>query len=426
MIETRTLFPFSTLNRKDFNRVSAYDDMEELLDMMRKKRISTAKIVVIDIQGHSKYMIIPREGLQEARDGVSIDGSSIMGLTTVDASDVVAQIDEGSCVCVDDEMILFSTIHHEDGRPFGSDPRGILQSVLDDAASYGSFLIKPELEFFILHDTTPLDTRGYMDGGEGLKIIADTIASTGIPIERYHHENGPGQYEIEPLMAPALQSCDNVILLREVLKQKARHYNVHATFMPKPLAGEAGSGLHFHMLLEANGENLFNSLSSYALYFIGGLLTHAQGITAITNPTINSYKRLVPHFEAPIHISWGQGNRSALIRIPLGGKTRIEYRSADPLCNPYLALALILAAGCEGIQKKIEPPAEVTEDVFTSQPGYETLPTTLQEALEALQKDPLIRKIMGEHLLEEFIALKREEINAYNRQITSWEYDTYL
>ena len=155
-------------------------------------------------------------------------------------------------------------------------------------------------------------------------------------------------------------------------------------------------------------------------------MAHARGITAITNPSINSYKRLIPHFEAPVYISWGRSNRSALIRIPLGGKTRIEYRSPDPLCNPYLALALILAAGVEGMRKKKEPPPEVTEDIFTSQNSYETLPTSLSEALDTLNEDPLVRKVMGEHLVEEFIALKKEEINTYSHQITAWEYDHYL
>jgi glutamine synthetase len=196
--------------------------------------------------------------------------------------------------------------------------------------------------------------------------------------------------------------------------------------MPKPLEGEAGSGMHFHILLERDGKNLFESLSQDALHFIGGLMAHARGITAVTNPTVNSYKRLVPHYEAPVHISWGRGNRSALIRIPLGGKTRIEYRSPDPLCNPYLALALILAAGLEGMKNRIEPPPEVTGDVFTSPSSHETLPTTLQEALEELETDTLARQVMGDHLVKEFIALKKEEIQAYSRQITQWEYKKYL
>lgn len=400
--------------------------MEELLDMMRKNRISRAKILIIDIEGNAKFMIIPHEGLKEAGETISIDGSSISGLTTVDTSDVVARIDTESAVYVDDELILFSTIEHEDGHPLEGDPRGILNAVLADAESYGYFFIKPELEFFILQNGKPLDSKGYMDTGEGLQIISDTISSTGVPVERYHHENGPGQYEIEPLMAPAVQSCDNIVLLREVLREKARDRQKTVTFMPKPLEGKAGSGMHFHILLEKKGENCFQSLSQNALYFIGGLMAHARGITAITNPSINSYKRLIPHFEAPVYISWGRSNRSALIRIPLGGKTRIEYRSPDPLCNPYLALALILAAGVEGMRKKKEPPPEVTEDIFTSQNSYETLPTSLSEALDTLNEDPLVRKVMGEHLVEEFIALKKEEINTYSHQITAWEYDHYL
>ena len=400
--------------------------MEELIDMMRKKGISHVKVLAIDVEGNSKFMIIPCQGLKEAGKGIGIDGSSIVGLTTVDTSDMIARIDQESAVCVDCDMILFSSIEYEDGRPFEGDPRGILRSVLQDASSYGSFFIKPELEFFIFQDGKPLDSQGYMDPGEGLKIIADTLKSTGLPVERYHHENGPGQYEIEPLMAPALQSCDSLIVLRDTLRYKSHHHEGRATFMPKPLEGEAGSGLHFHILLEKDGKNLFESLSPHALHFIGGLMSHARGITAVTNPTINSYKRLVPHYEAPVHISWGRGNRSALIRIPLGGKTRIEYRSPDPLCNPYLALALILAAGLDGMKNRIEPPPEVTGDIFTSSSPYETLPTTLQEALEELEADSLVRKVMGDHLVKEFIKLKKKEIEVYNSQITRWEYEKYF
>ncbi|MBU7047195.1 MAG: type I glutamate--ammonia ligase, partial [Theionarchaea archaeon] len=219
---------------------------------------------------------------------------------------------------------------------------------------------------------------------------------------------------------------DNIILLKEALRKKAHSHGLTATFMPKPLKGVAGSGMHVHILLEKNGENLFEGFSEKALYFVGGLLSHARGITAVCNPIINSYKRLVPHYEAPVYITWGKGNRSTLVRIPLGGKTRIEYRAPDPSCNPYLALALILGAGLDGIEKKIEPPESVEGNVFESHTHAGILPSSLKEAITELERDDLVRRILGEHIVREFIAMKLEEIFNYDTHISQWEFDHYL
>ena len=397
--------------------------MKQLLDTMKEKGIAQVKLLVIDINGHPKFMIIPRDQLEKAVNGVGIDGSSIPGFTTVNNSDLIAKPDLESVVFLEDEAAIFCDVEYEDGQLFEGDPRRILKNVLKK----GKFLVKPELEFFFLRKGVPLDTYGYMEPGEGLNIVEDAIYSVDTDIERIHHENGAGQYEIEPVMAPALKACDNVIILKDVLKQKARLNQVTATFMPKPFLNEAGNGMHLHMVLEKNGENLFDGFTEFALHFIGGLLSHAKGITAICNPIINSYKRLVPHFEAPVYITWGRGNRSALVRIPRGGASRIEYRAPDPSCNPYLALAVIVGAGLDGIEKKIEPPEEITENIFESKKTtFDILPSTLGEALLELEKDELVKEILGKYMVEEFIKLKKEEIQTYNTHISQWELDHYM
>lgn len=392
------------------------------MDVMEEKKIAQIKLFVIDIEGHPKFMIIPRRYLEEAVDGIGIDGSSISGFTTVDKSDLIAKPDIESAVFLENEVIIFCDVYDRKGNLFEGEPRSILKQVLQK----NTFLVKPELEFFLLNKGSPADREGYMDAAEGLTLITDVVNSTDIQVERIHHENGPGQYEIEPLMAPALRVCDNIILLKEALKQKARSHGLTATFMPKPLKGVAGSGMHVHVVLEKNGENLFEGFSETAFYFVGGLLSHARGITALCNPTINSYKRLVPHYEAPVYIAWGRGNRSTLVRIPLGGKTRIEYRAPDPSCNPYLALALILGAGLDGIEKKIEPPEEVDGNVFESHAHAGILPSSLKDAINEMEGDDLVTRILGEHAVREFIKLKKEEIFDYDTHISPWEFNHYL
>ncbi len=392
------------------------------MDVMEEKKIAQIRLFVVDIEGHPKFMIIPRGHLEEAVDGIGIDGSSIPGFTTVDKSDLIAKPDIESAVFLENEVIIFCDVYDRKGNLFEGEPRSILKQVLQK----NTFLVKPELEFYLLNRECPADREGYMDDAEGLTLITNVCNSTDILVERVHHENGPGQYEIEPLMAPALKACDNTILLKEALRKKAHSHGLTATFMPKPLKGVAGSGMHVHILLEKNGENLFEGFSEKALYFVGGLLSHARGITALCNPIINSYKRLVPHYEAPVYITWGKGNRSTLVRIPLGGKTRIEYRAPDPSCNPYLALALILGAGLDGIEKKIEPPEEADRNVFESHAHAGILPSSLKEAITELERDDLVRRILGEHIVREFIAMKKEEIFNYDTHISQWEFDRYL
>jgi glutamine synthetase len=401
--------------------------MNQLLSTMEKKGITTVRLIITDITGHPKSMIIPRKSLEEACSGIGIDGSSILGFTTVDESDLIAVPDAESAVFSQNEVILFCDVYeNENNTPFEGDPRYILKKILKK----NTFLVKPELEFFFLDGETltptPIDSHGYMDEGTGLTIIKDVISSLDIAVERFHHENGPGQYEIEPVIAPALKACDTIILLKEQLKKHAAKYGIICTFMPKPLFHEAGSGMHFHILWEESGKNIFEGLTETAQYFIGGLLTHAKGITPVCNPIINSYKRLVPNYEAPVIIAWGKGNRSTLVRIPGSGKTRIEFRSPDGSCNPYLALACIIAAGLDGVTKKIKPPPEVTENIFKTGSNAQTLPVTLKEALSELENDPLVLDVLGEHTLNQFVSIKKAEISEYGTHISQWEIDHYL
>ncbi len=399
--------------------------MKKLLSAMEERGIVRVRLLVVDIHGHPRFMIIPWDYLEEAEAGIGIDGSSIPGFTTVDRSDLIAKPDLESVVFLKNEVALFCDVMYGDGQLFGGDPRGILKKVIKRGSKIGEFSSKPELEFYLLRGRNPLDEGGYMDSGAGLAIVREAVRELQVRIERIHHENGPGQYEIEPLTAPALKACDTIILLKEVLRKRAQKRQATATFMPKPLMGKAGSGMHFHILLEKNGENLFENPETTS-HFIGGLLSHAKGISAICSPTINSYKRLVPHFEAPVHITWGRGNRSVLVRIPHGGKLRIEYRAPDPSCNPYLALALIIGAGLEGIDKRIQPPKEVVENVFESEGRMETLPISLKDALEEFEKDGLATEILGDHVAKEFVRLKKEEILSYTTHVSHWELDHYL
>ncbi|MGD2248118.1 MAG: glutamine synthetase family protein [Candidatus Methanofastidiosia archaeon] len=403
--------------------------MNQLLSTMEKKGITTVRLIITDITGNPKSMIIPRKSFEYARSGIGIDGSSIPGFTTVDKSDLIAVPDVESAVFSQNEVILFCDIYETKNKiPFKGDPRYILKNIVGK----NTFLVKPELEFFLLDgdDKTPIDSNGYMDEGTGLTIIKDVISSLDIAVERIHHENGPGQYEIELVMTPALKACDTIILLKEQLKKHAAKYGVICTFMPKPLFHEAGSGMHFHILWEEQGKNTgknkFEDLNETAQYFIGGLLTHARGITSVCNPIINSYKRLVPNYEAPVIIAWGKGNRSTLVRIPGSGKTRIEFRSPDCSCNPYLALACIIAAGLDGVTKKIKPPPEVTENIFETGSNAQALPLTLEEALLELENDPLIKNVLGEHVLNKFVSIKKAEISKYTTHISQWELDHYL
>jgi len=350
---------------------------------------------------------------------------------------------------------LICDVYNVDGTPFLGAPRGILKRVLDRAADMGfdTFNVGPEAEFFLFQTdeegkptTKTNDEAGYFDlgpldhGEVTRREICLNLEKMGFEIEASHHENARGQHEIDFKYADALRAADNIMTFKLAVKTLAQRNGLHATFMPKPIFGIAGSGMHMNMSLFKNGHNIFDDpsgekgLSKEAYAFIAGLLYHVKGLAAITNPLVNSYKRLVPGYEAPCYIAWSASNRSALVRIPAarGKGARLELRSPDPSCNPYLAMAVCLAAGLDGIEKGMVPPAEITENIYAMTPaarkrrGIDSLPGSLEEALNYLKKDKVIMNTLGEHVASQYIAGKEAEWEEYRTRVSSWERDKYI
>jgi glutamine synthetase len=349
---------------------------------------------------------------------------------------------------------LICDIYRPNGNPFEGDPRHVLRKVLDEAKEMGfDFVVGPECEFFLFQrdrdgapTTQAADEASYfdvapMDTGEAARLdIVRTLGDMGFHIDGAHHENAPGQHEIDFRYSNALSAADNIITYKFVVKVVAQKYGFNATFMPKPIGDLSGSGMHCNMSLFRNEENAFydiasmNELSHEAQFFIGGLLLHAKGMTAITNPLVNSYKRLVSGCEAPMHIVWSMGNRSPLIRIPetRGINTRIEMRNPDASCNPYLAFAVMLKAGLWGIKNKIAPPDPLDGNFFSMsrtelvENDIEKLPKNLDEAIGELLKDELIMEALGPHVLNSFVRAKRIEWEEYSNAVHTWEVERYL
>jgi glutamine synthetase len=348
---------------------------------------------------------------------------------------------------------MFCDILRPGGEPFEGDPRFVLKRNLARAAEMGyTYYVGPELEFFYFKSAEspePLDQGGYFDlipPDVASDLRRDTVLildEMGIEVEYSHHEVAPSQHEIDLRYTDALTMADNVMTYRVVVKQVAQKHGVYATFMPKPIFGVNGSGMHVHQSLFKGERNAFfdkkgeYNLSKIAKYYLAGLLKHGPEITAVTSQWVNSYKRLVPGYEAPVYLSWARRNRSDLIRIPeyqpgRENATRVEYRSPDPACNPYLAFSVMLAAGLEGIEKKYEPPEPVEENVFEMteeerhQRGISTLPGSLFEAIELTEKSEVVKKALGEHVFNSFIANKKVEWDRYRTQITDYELKRYL
>ena len=413
-----------------------------------------------DIEGHLKSFAITPAELEDALDdGMGFDGSSISGFNAIEESDMVAIPDPttfqlmpngGSTV---GRMIC--DVVTPDGEPYEGDPRHVLKRALDRMRSMGfdTFNVGPELEYFLFESSdgqpTGLDEGGYfamttLDAATELR--NETIAaleSMGIPVEYHHHEVGPSQHEIDMRYASALDMADHTITYRLVVKEMAQKYGVHATFMPKPLFGENGSGMHTHQSLFADDRNAFYDaedewhLSEAGKAFIAGQLRHAREIAAVFAQWVNSYKRLVPGYEAPVYCAWSRRNRSALIRIPLyhPGKeqaTRAEIRCPDPACNPYLTFAALLHAGLEGIEQGYELPEPMEQNLYHLTPeqrrerGIVALPETLGEAIEELAGSELARKALGPHVFSRYVELKRKEWDDYRVQLTPWELEKYL
>ena len=434
---------------------------DEIIRLVKEENIRFVRLQFTDIFGQLKNVTITPAQLKKALNNeVTIDGSSIEGFVRIHESDQVLHPDLNSFAVLPDDGIgyraarLICDVYNPDGTPFVGDPRGILKRELKRAEELGyTFNVGPECEFFLFRTdenaaptTKTADEAGYfdlapLDHGEHTRDeICLALENMGFEIEACHHESAQGQHEIDFRYADALTAADNIMTVKLVIKSIAQKNGLHATFMPKPLYGAAGSGMHTNMSLFKDGRNIFCSesgergLSRECYCFIAGLLHHVKGFCLLTNPLVNSYKRLVPGFEAPCYMSWSASNRSALIRIPSarGKGTRIELRSPDPTCNPYLAFAACLAAGLDGIVHQMTPPDEITENIFQmdartrEKKGIDNLPGTLKEAIDCFEQDALIRETVGGHVTSQYIQGKDREWDEYRTRVTNWEIERYL
>lgn len=434
---------------------------EDIIRLADENDVEFIRMQFTDIFGQMKNVAITRAQLEKALNNqIMIDGSSIEGFTRIHESDQYLHPDLDTFVILpwrpQHERVarLICDVYNPDGTPFVGDPRHVLKNVLDKAAKLGyTFNVGPECEFFLFDTdehgrptTQTSDEAGYfdlgpLDHGEGTRReICIALEAMGFEIEASHHEVAAGQHEIDFKYADALTAADNIMTFKLAVKTIAQRNGLHATFMPKPIFGMNGSGMHTNMSLFKDGKNIFfdengeRKLSREAYSFIAGLLEHAKSLVAVTNPLVNSYKRLVPGYEAPVYLAWSASNRSALIRIPAarGQSTRVELRCPDPSCNPYLALAVCLAAGLDGIERGLVPPEEVTENIFSmdartrADNGIDNLPGTLFEALELMKRDPLMADTLGPHAYESFLAGKYHEWDTYRTQVTEWEIDQYM
>lgn len=435
---------------------------EDIVKIVEDKNVKYIRLQFTDILGTIKNVEIPVSQLEKALDNkMMFDGSSIEGFVRIEESDMYLRPD------LDTFMIfpwtaekgkvarLICDIARPDGTPFEGDPRSNLKRVLKEMEELGftGFNLGPEPEFFLFklddkgNPTLELnDDGGYFDlaptdlGENCRRDIVLELEEMGFEIEASHHEVAPGQHEIDFKYANAVEACDNIQTFKLVVKTIARNHGLHATFMPKPLFGVNGSGMHFNLSLFKGESNAFwdegsdLQLSDTARQFMAGVLKHVQGFTAVTNPTVNSYKRLVPGYEAPCYVAWSAQNRSPLIRIPAsrGLSTRIELRSVDPSANPYLAMAAILASGLDGVKNALTPPTPVDRNIYRmnaeerAEFGIENLPASLNEALQTLSEDEVVKEALGEHIYENFKEAKEVEYDLFRTTVHDWERDMYL
>jgi len=446
--------------------------VEQVMAKVKSHDIKYVRLIVVDPNGTPRAMLIPEYQIRESLEvGIAFDGSSIPGFAEVNRSDLHLHPDPNTFLVPMWETpgiaLMFCYVSNPDGTPFPGDPRGCLKKTMDELEKKGyGFNTGPELEFmYVISDeegVKPYGSGGYFDAPpldptEEVKLeTLMCLEAAGFQIDRVHHEVAQGQQEINFRYSDALKTADNVILYKLAVKTIAQKHGVTATFMPKPFWGVNGSGCHIHQSLIdlETGRNLFSDpnsetgLSEDAIHYIGGLLKHARALSLVVTPLVNSYKRLVPHYEAPVYITWGYANRSALIRVPLAPGdankvTRIEYRHPDPSCNPYLAAVVLLKAGLEGMEKKIEPMDPIQDNIYHLTPKdlkekeIELLPEHLGEATENFQKDQTLKKILGDFLYRNLLELKQQEFQDYMEytkvewaasrpQITPWEYQHYL
>ncbi len=439
----------------------APSDPAAILERAEREKVKFLRLQFTDILGVNKNVEVPHIQFEKALDGeIMFDGSSIEGFVRIEESDMYLRPDLSTFAVFpwghpggEKVARMICDIYRPDGEPFEGCPRSTLKRVIRLAADHGFEMnAGPEAEFILFQrkngapTTETHDTGSYFDltpvdqGEDVRREIVLALESMGFHVEAAHHEVAAGQHEIDFRYDDALIAADNISTFRFVVKNVALRHELHATFMPKPIFGINGSGMHTHQSLLKKGKNTFYDaegpwqLSSTCLYYIGGLLRHAKGFCAITNPLVNSYKRLVPGYEAPTNIAWSERNRSPLVRVPAarGDATRIELRMPDPSCNPYLALAVMLRSGLDGIEKAIDPGPPVNKNIYKMSHRerrhlrIDELPGNLSEALDELEKDDLSRETLGDHIFNHFVEAKREEWFDYIRHVSPWEVERYL
>lgn len=434
----------------------------DILKEAKDKKVKLLRLQFVDMHGMPKSMGIHVDQLEKALNNeIMLDGSSIAGFRTIETSDMYFYPDLSTFTVMPwtegDRAVarVICDIYNPDGTPFDGCPRNNLKRVLQEAQKLGyTYNVGPELEFFLFKrnadgtvSTETHDSAGYYDIGPddmGEIVrgeIVDTLERLGFEMEADHHEVARGQHEIDFKYADALTQADNVTTVKMVTRMIAAKHGLHASFMPKPVFGVNGSGMHCNQSLATlDGKNAFYDekgdyqLSTASMQFIGGLLKNIRGITAVTNPLVNSYKRLVPGYEAPVYVAWSTANRSALLRVPAkrGNATRVELRSPDPAANPYLAFAAMLLAGLDGVKNKIDPPSPVAANIYKlsaderKDQNIPALPGSLFEALEELKTSDVAKAALGEHIFGEFIKAKSVEWDDYRTDVTPWEHDRYL
>ena len=434
---------------------------EDILKLVEENGVKFIRLQFTDIFGALKNVAITDRQLQKALDNqMMFDGSSISGFVRIEESDMYLRPNLDSFVIfpwrpqTGKVARLICDVYTPEGKPFRGDPRNILKTVLKEAEDLGySFNVGPECEFFLLKtdsDGKPVletqDKAGYFDlaptdeGEDTRRDITLALEDMGFEIEASHHEVAHGQNEIDFKYADALTAADSIMTFKLVVKSIAQRHGVYATFMPKPFFGINGSGMHVNMSLMKDGKNAFYDesdelgLSKIAYSFIAGLMKNMKGMAAITNPLVNSYKRLVPGYEAPVYIAWSGKNRTPLIRVPAtrGAGTRVELRCPDPSANPYLVLATLLAAGLEGIKENLTPPAAVEQNIFhmteaeREEAGIYSLPGSLEESIKHMEKNALVKEVLGDHTYNNYIKAKKHEWNEYRTKVTQWEIENYL
>ncbi|MBO0468658.1 type I glutamate--ammonia ligase [Enterococcus plantarum] len=436
--------------------------VEDIKRIADEENVRFLRLMFTDIMGTIKNVEVPVSQLDKVLSNkMMFDGSSIEGFVRIEESDMYLYPDVSTWMVFPWESThgkvarLICDIYNPDGTPFAGDPRGNLKRALADMESLGftSFNLGPEPEFFLFKldedgkITTDLNDRGgYFDfaptdlGENCRRDIVLELESLGFEVEASHHEVAPGQHEIDFKYADVIEACDNIQTFKLVVKTIARKHGLHATFMPKPLYGINGSGMHCNMSLFKGEENVFfdenglMQLSQTAYHFLGGLLKHARAYTAVCNPTVNSYKRLVPGYEAPVYVAWSGRNRSPLVRVPesRGLSTRLELRSVDPSANPYLTMATLLQAGLDGIKNEIDPPQAVDRNIYVmneeerKEAHIHDLPSTLHNAIKELRKDDVMINALGEHIYVNFVEAKRMEWAAFRQTVSEWEREQYL